>query len=406
MAKAGLESTYWRQDQYTTGAIIESDVRVDGGNCLYCPWAWPRCYIVEPLLTVGSFDRAKKYVNYWIAAENMSGTPWLHCYDVSDYREYPGRPESDNIGYNLWHFAEYVKATNDTDWLKENWAAIKYAGDFIVNKLYNPKMKLVWGDEEYDPTQVDPSLPNLKIRFALHINTVCARGLLDASKLAELMGDTTTADTWRQTAETILQEIPVKLWDDKEKTFMFGLDESGEGLTAPIYWMNIMQFLHFDRFDNKLDDTLDFLKRKLYNKDPRISQTYWGCDHSAMLDGKVPIQNRYSGLGAFIGGLPIYIHCFIKAGRYEEAEEQLVKIFEWTNPENNQIPEHINTIHTGRRGHTLYPETHSYSYYVDSGNLLHESFLLTLIGRYAPDILMEASMCVESQRKSEIGNGK
>ena len=402
MAKAGLESTYWRQDQYTTGGIIESDVRVDKGRCLYCPWAWPRCYIAEPLLTVGSFDRAKQYMIFWIACENISGPPWLHCYDVSNYHEYPGIGETDNIGYMLWHFTEYVRATNDIDWLKTNWSGIKYAGDFLVNHRYNSSMKLVWGDEEYDPTQVDPRLPSLDIKYSLHINIVCARGLLEASELAELMSDTTTDNKWRQTAETILTEIPIKLWDNEEKTFMFGLDESGVGLTAPIYWMNLMPFLHFDRFDDKLDDTLDYLKRKLYNKDPKIAKTYWGCDHSAMLDGIVPAKNAFSGLGPFIGALPVYIHCFLKAGRYAEAEKQLIKIFEWSNPENNLIPEHVNTIHPGVNGHTLYPETHSLSYYVDSGNLLHEAFLLTLIARYDPELLIEASMCVESERKSVI----
>ena len=400
LAIAGLESVYWRQDSTCspyTGGIIESDVRVDGGRCLYCPYAWPRCYIVEPLLTAGKFSRAKDYMNFWINCENMAGTPWLHCYDVCTYWEYPGIGETDNIGYMLWHFAEYVKATNDLTWLNDNWSHIEYAGNFLINERYNPTMKLVWGDEEYDPTQVDPCLPDLDIKYSLHINIVCARGLLEASELADMMDETATANTWRQTAETILTEVPIKLWDDTEKTFMFGLDINGVGLTAPIYWMNLMPFLHFDRFDDKLDDTLDFIKRNLYNKDPKIAKTYWGNDHSAVLDGIVPLESYYSGLGPFIGALPVYIHCFLKTGRYEEAEEQLVKIFEWTNPENNLIPEHVNTIHHGQYGHSSYPETHSYCYYVDSGNLLHEAFLLTLIARYEPELLIKASQMIESE---------
>ena len=189
--------------------------------------------------------------------------------------------------------------------------------------------------------------------------------------------------------EVLTQGIEQRLWDEQERTFSYGLTEEGRRLTAPALWMTLMPFWLYDRFDERLPDTLSYLRKRLYDHDPRIPGTYWFYDYSPMLSGQVPLENRYSGIGVAIGGLPVLIHALLKAGDYDHAREQLGVIIRYTNPENHLICEHINTLHPGKIGdYGTYP--HPY-YYVDSGNLLHLSFFLTLMARWEPAVLRRAA---------------
>lgn len=384
MARAGLESVYWRQDRYPTGGIVESDERVDGGRKLYWPWCWPRTHIVEPLIAVGQFHRVERFLDFWIECQRPDGN-WLHCYDVRDHREYPGWPETDNVGYMLWHFGAYVKAAGDEQWLGRNWSHIESAARFLEEN-YRPEICLIWGQEEANL----PGRASHSIRYSLHINCVCALGLLSAGDLAERRGDTTAAHRWREMAESILDEgIAVRLWDAEKRTFAWGLGEDGKRLTAPGLWMTLMPFWLFDRFDGRLDDTLAYLRTCLYDRDPKIPKTYWFYDFSPVLDAGKELVNQYSGYGVAIGGLPVLAHALVKADQGEHAREQLEKIVEHTSKDNGLIPDHVNTLTPGKIGdYSIYPEG---QYRVDSGNLLHLSFFLTLTARHEPGVLRRAS---------------
>jgi hypothetical protein len=384
MCIASLESVFWRQDQYDTGGIVESDSRVDGGRKLYWPWCWPRTYIVEPLLLLRQFDRVKKFCNFWLRCQKTDGS-WLHCYDVRDYSEFPGWPETDNVGYMLWHFSQYVKTSEDYSWLKQNWQKVQSAADFLLSK-FDSTIKLIWGQEEAHI----PGFEKMPIRFSLHINCICAKGLLAASELAHLMGYDDLAGRYSATGMDIVQNgIRKHLWDTDNCTFSFGLTEDGTRLTAAVAWMTPIPFWLFDFFDDLLCDTLKFQKKSLYNKDPKIKHTYWIYDFDLVLKKNKPLENKYSGFGVQIGTLPVIIYASLKAGLFEHAAQQIGILLEFTNPESNLVPEHINTVHPGELGnYSLYPKPY---YYVDSGNLLHLSFFLTLIARICPEILIESN---------------
>jgi len=386
MTTAGMESTYWRQDQYTTGGIVESDERVDGGRKHYWPYCWARTYIVEPLLVAGQFDRTRRFVDFWLKCQQPDGGLFCSNFDVRDCRKHGFWPETDNVGYMLSHFGNYVQATDDRDWLSANWSAVAAAAKFLEGK-YDPEQKMIWGQEEADP----PGSETHIIRYSLHINCACALGLLSASTLGEMNGATAEAEHWRAIAEAILSEgIGESLWDEKEKTFAYGFTEAGHRVTWAALWMTLMPFWMFNRFDDRLADTLSYLRQHLYDKDPRIPGTYWFYDMSPLIESGTPIENEYSGHGVNIGGLPVVIHALLKAQQYEHADEQLLKLMEFTNSEDNLVPEHVNTLHPGapRHGFGLYPEP---NWSVDPGNLLHLSFFLTLIARHDPEMLKKGA---------------
>lgn len=380
MSRAGLESVCWRQDKYNTGGIVESDERVDEGRKLYWPWCWPRSYIVEPLLAAGEEQRVLKFLDFWMKCQRDEGN-WLHCYDIRDSKEYPGLPETDNVGYLLWHIGTYLKASKNLNWLNKNWEKIKKAV-FFLEKNFNEELDLIWGQEEANI----PGEGRFPIRYALHINSICAKGLLAASKMASLQNDSKSEGRWNELAQRILKNgIGTKLWDEKAGTFAFGFTEDKKRITAPALWLTLNPFWIHDCFDDRISSVLDYHKKQLYNKDPKIKGTYWVYNFSPLLYAGTALENEYSGIGVWVGGLPVLIHALLKAGRVEEATEQLKKLIELTNPENNLVPEHINTMHKGRLGnYSTYPEPY---YYVDSGNLLHLSFFLNLIARHRPDLL-------------------
>lgn len=336
MLRAGLESVYWRQDRYRTGGIVESDERVDGGRKLYWPWCWPRTYILEPLVAAGQLDRARRFLDYWIACQRPDGS-WLHCYDVRDHSEYPGWPETDNVGYVLWHIATYVEASGDQAWLRRHWSSVERAAGFLEEK-HNPELNLIWGQEEANI----PGEEARPIRYSLHINCVCALGLGAAAALAERMGEALPSRRWGDLAASILnQGIAVWLWDDKENTFAWGLDEAGERLTAPGLWMTLMPFWLFDHFDDRLADTLSYLRARLHDRDPKIPGTYWFYDYSPLLTEGGQLPNRYSGSGVNVGGLPVLVLALLKAGQIEHGREQLEKILEHTSRNNWLIASHL-----------------------------------------------------------------
>jgi len=384
MTTAGFESVFRRQDQYETGGIVESDERVDEGRNLYWPWCWPRTYIVKPLLKAGHSDRVRRFLDYWMKCQRDDGS-WLHCYDIRDYAEYPGLPETDNVGYMLRHIWSYIESSNDTGWLETNWGKVVKAVEFLERK-YNSELNLVWGVEECDI----PGVGRYPVRYSLHINLICAGGIESAGRLAEVYGADEKGESWKDLAEEILTKgIKGNLWDAEKDVFSFGLTEDGFKLTAPAAWLTLMPYWLYDRFDYSLESYCNYYRKELYGKDPKIPGCYWSYNFSPVMDAGEQVEDEYSGSGVWIGGLPVVIHALMKAGRQEEAEEQLANIIKYTNPDNKLIPEHINTLHAGKLGrYSTYPEPY---YYVDSGNLLHLSFFLTMIADYCQDILVEGA---------------
>lgn len=385
MTRAGLESVYWRQDRYPTGGIVESDERVDGGRKLYWPWCWPRSFIVEPLLAAGQFERVRRFLLFWEACQRPDGD-WRHCYDVRDGAEYGSSwPETDNAGYMLWHIRNYVEAAGEAEFAQQHWRMIERAADFLSSR-FSPEFDLIWGMEEVLLPGWDPSTP---IRYSLHINTICSLGLRSAAEIAGRLGRHRRKTRWLALAERVERlGMEKHLWDAQENVFAYGLTETGQRLTTAVLWMTLMPHFVSRRWNGMIEQTLAYVDRRLYDKDARIPKTYWTCDLTPLLDAGAP-QTRFSGHGIGVGGLALVVDACLRAGRIARAAEQIDTLIRLTHPENRLVPEHVNTVDRGRLGgYSIYPEP---QYQVDSGNLLHLSFFLTLVARHDPQMFRTAA---------------
>lgn len=373
MVKASLESIAWRQDRYTTGGIVESDERVDGGRKTYWPYCWPREFVVKPLLDFGETERVRKFLEFWKKCQCKDGS-WLHCYDIRNYVPYDNTKETDNVGYSLQHIFHYYDYTKDVAWLKKHWPMLRKGADYLLS-LYNKKYNLIWGVEEIVTPECD--WPR---GYSTHINCICARGLECASQLARVLGNGERSRQWLSHAKRIKKAIDSRLWEPREKRYLAGIGEDGKPRRETLFWFNLMPTFIKKEWSKKDSDNFRHLKRKLYNLDPKIPHAYWIADYRPVLKAANAEDApcfRYTGMGAWIGGSPVAGDILLRGGFLTEAAQQLDVITKYTSDENNLMPEHINTISRGKHGnYNLYPKPY---YYVDSGSLLHLSFFLTML---------------------------
>jgi hypothetical protein len=281
----------------------------------------------------------------------------------------------------LWHVGAYVHATGDDAWLKAHWSRIRLAAVFLEAKCH-PEFNLIWGQEE----AVLPGIGLVPTRYSLHINCVCARGLEEASWLAERADQPGDARRWRKLASAILDiGVGQRLWDDDRQTFRLGLTEAGQPVEGAVLTFMLMPFWMHSRFGDREAAVLAFLNRELFDKDPKIRGAYWIWNYDPVLKAGGKVESQYSGEGAWIGSQPLVIESLVRTGQMSRAGGQVQVLLDWTNPAHELVPEHINTLHAGRIGHYgVYPEPY---YYVDSGNLMHLSFFLTLVARHGPELL-------------------
>ena len=375
MWSASWESIGWRQDQYPTGGIIESDERVDEGRKLYWPWCWPRNMLVESMLSEKYFDRVRLFLEFWEKCQPADGG-WLHCYDIRTCQSYPGaKQETDNVGYMLWHIHAYVEATGDIDWLKKHRKMVFSGADYILSK-FNPELNLVWGVEEM--TVIDERTGkeiDCPAGYTTGINAVCEKGLRCAADLSAKIGDAQKAKEYAGYASKIARAIDEKLFDESAKTYVLGILDDGTRFLHS-FWFILMPGYVNNRWDDHVAATFDYVWSHNHGHDPKIPESVWGCDLRPVMNKTQSCFFEYSGLGPGIGISPAFAHLLLLSGDVSRASQLIELITQYTN-DSNQIPEHINTIHKGKCGnYGLYPDGY---YWVDSGNLMHLSFFLRLL---------------------------
>lgn len=372
MLDASIESITWRQDSYTTGGIVESDERVDEGRKLYWPWCWPRSFVVKPLLDLGETGRVRRFLDFWKNCQQDDGS-WLHCYDIRDGSANPeSAKETDNVAYMLCHIFDFYNTTKDIDWLKDNWLMVKRAVEYLMS-LYNNDYKLIWGYEEC----CIPDGADFPAGYSIQINAICAKGLERASELAEAIGERETAEDWLEHSKSVVEGINERLWDPVDGRYIFGITEEGKPRNGMLLWHNLMPAFINSTWDEKAELTFRYLKNICYDRDPKIPNSWWNSDYSSTLNVSDSPCFNYSGVGVVIGAMPFVAELLLRAGYLKLAAEHVDVFTRYTSDTNNLIPEHINTIHPGRLGnYNNYPEPY---YFVDSGNLLHLSWFMSMV---------------------------
>jgi hypothetical protein len=327
------------------------------------------------MLSQGYYDRVRLFLEFWEKCQAEDGG-WLHCYDIRTCQSFAGaKQETDNVGYMLWHIWAYVNATDDIAWLKKHQQMVFGGADFLISK-FNPDLNLVWGVEEMTIWDEKSGREiDCPAGYTTGINAVCEKGLRCAAELADRIGNSSKAKLYSDCAAKIAHAIDEKLFDEKAKTYKLGILDDGRDCLYP-FWFILMPGYINHRWDDRIAATFEYIWSHNYGHDPKIPNGAWICDYRPVMHKEKSCFFEYSGLGIGIGVSPVLTQLLLLSGDVTRATEQIDVFTKYTN-DSNLIPEHVNTLNSGKLGnYGLYPSGY---YWVDSGNLMHLSFFLRLL---------------------------
>jgi hypothetical protein len=133
--------------------------------------------------------------------------------------------ESDNPGEGIWALAYHYAMTKDKKWLEEIYPGIQKRVEWICKMMAAKEPLFLAGDARtpWCLTQPGANIVCLASNGGLvhgrmdwhspdfYINNWCCRGLRDAAKLADVIGDAGSAKEWRGLAERMKMKISENL---------------------------------------------------------------------------------------------------------------------------------------------------------------------------------------------------
>lgn len=128
--------------------------------------------------------------------------------EESDSNQNGPNIEFDNIGLFLWALGAYIDASNDDALLTTHWDAVKTRVADLLVKLVDPKNGLIRAD-----SSIWEAHWNGQQKQFAYTSIMAVRGLCAAAKIADRVGDTVQAATYRSTAKSVRQAILDQLVD-------------------------------------------------------------------------------------------------------------------------------------------------------------------------------------------------
>jgi GH15 family glucan-1,4-alpha-glucosidase len=118
------------------------------------------------------------------------------------------------------------RTTKDVDFLEEMWELVNDGAGYIAENV----------DEELGLVHTTCSIHEergLEEGFEIWANSASVKGLLDASKIAQALGDRRSAETWLCQARAIRRKIFENLYDAESGVFIKNLRMNGTRVDAP-----------------------------------------------------------------------------------------------------------------------------------------------------------------------------
>ncbi len=137
--------------------------------------------------------------------DSLRHVGWPTRYTTRDF----GNPETDGHGIlMLDHYRIWAKLGRPADWVKQHWEAIHEAAEFIPWALDNPELSFSEHGLLYSESEGGMSTESL------YANTPCYFGLLAYAEMAEVAGEATSAQRWRDQAQRLFEAM--EAWFPKE----------------------------------------------------------------------------------------------------------------------------------------------------------------------------------------------
>lgn len=195
-------------------------------------YAWPRdgAYAIAGMAAAGMHAEARDALSFLMNARTDRYRGWTELaalplvpYAISLCRHHGfGDEESDTLGGGdinvefdgaglfLWALGEYVRASGDSGFVDENWAALRDEVAGFLVPLVDEQLGLIAADSSIWETHWFG-----KERRWAYTSITAARGLCEAATLAETRGEAALATEWRGVAERLRQGILDSLVDGR-----------------------------------------------------------------------------------------------------------------------------------------------------------------------------------------------
>ncbi len=222
------------------GAVLAS---LPPGNWTYA-WIRDGAYAVAAMAELGMDTESRDGLAFYLGAESGRFADWdeLSSYDMppylislvrylgfgveeTDFNAFGPNLEFDGFGLFLWALGHYVDATGDVAFAEEHWDEVATLIADPIIALIEPGTGLLRADSSIWETHW-----NGRERHWTYTNITAARGLCDAARLAEQLGDRRRAQVYRDAGIALRDAIATRLLD-ADSALASNLEElaAGEG---------------------------------------------------------------------------------------------------------------------------------------------------------------------------------
>lgn len=316
---------------YNKSIEVLKSVQLENGGCLASPKGtrYPHIYTRDHafctmgFVSAGLFENAKKALEFVWDRQLDNGT-FPQRYDTNGKDSSYKPLQVGEIGLMIAALDEYIKATNDLDFVKKYWENIEKGIDYIKNDI-SKSHGLV-----YTPNSIH-EFPPYENGWEIWANAVSCAALQRVYEMGKLINK--KKDNYNELAKNIKNGINNYMWNSRVNSFVktIRLKESSSVVTdADASTIGLSEFRVIADNDDKMILTIKRLEKEL-----------WHPDLGGICRYPKHFGRNNGGWGPWPHFTLMVIRHFIRRGLREESDMYLNWVL--SNTYDFFIPEHIAT---------------------------------------------------------------
>ncbi len=245
------------------GVIIALQEEDGGITATPCDDAYPYVYprdaaiMTTAMNALGEYERSKKFYRFLKRVRRPQGE-FYQRYNggmpyVSNDHELDVTPLVLNGIYDTY------RKSCDGLFLEEMWGLVKECASFTESSI-DVDVGLLYTINSIHENR------KLEEGFEIWANSAAVKGLLDASRMAGVLGHEDLKAAWEGSSRRLLARMVEKLYDEEQGAFIKVMRRSGEKVTAPDMAQLAPFYFGVYRDDAALERTLERLKDTLWNR--------------------------------------------------------------------------------------------------------------------------------------------
>jgi len=212
-------------------------------------WVRDGTYIAMALDAIGDHDRSRRFYEWCMQVQDPSGC-WLQCYLPDGRRAIDGL-EMDEVGTPIFGAINHYLVTRDNGFLSKAWPMTKRAAAFLTQNLASNGL-------------MNPSYDLWEERWGHHLysNVAAAAGLLSASYHAEVCGERSQIEDWRNASEVLKKSIFEKFLLSEKGSFARSIDPVDSNIDVSVLSL-VFPFSLLPPKDIRIQRTVEEIEAKL-----------------------------------------------------------------------------------------------------------------------------------------------